>query len=649
MPFVLGIDTGGTYTDAVILDPDKKTILCKAKAFTTNRNLMDGICNCINQLEHKKLEQVKMVCLSTTLATNAVVEGRGGSVGLLTIGKTPKVDPPVVFQRQLCGKLDIKGNEILAIDEKQTNQTIRSLAKFRVDAVAISGYASVRNPIHELQVKKMVLAHIKGVPIVCAHELTSALGFDNRTVTTVLNARLIPIVSDLMKATESVLKQKNIDAKVMVVKGDGSLVKASVALDKPIETILSGPAASITGGMFLTGENNAMIVDIGGTTTDIARVKDGAVRIKNEGAYVGGWFTRIRAAEICTYGIGGDSYIRVHSNGKMQIGPRKAIPLCVAGEKYPYLCLELKELGVKEGYELLSEQETDCFLLNKKPKKDVCKQDETIINMLKDGPHSAFYLANKLNKDVESLALTRLVDLDILKRISVTPTDVLHILGRYNQWNDEAARIGVEILAKKTNMSALEFAEYAFKQVVGRLTLVCLQSAAEFNGQNMQLENSKEAMYLIQCADAKNNILQTHFCINKPIVAIGAPVSAWMPAVGDRLHTSVIIPKHAEVANAVGAAVGRVVETAEVLIRPGRKHKNFIAHAPWERKVFDTREEALEYVIPAALTYVEKRIKISGSDDYQITKVCEDRYVNAQKKEYIETRVRTTACGKPRL
>ena len=649
MPFVLGIDTGGTYTDAVILDPNNKEILCKAKAFTTNRNLMDGICNCINQFKHKNLEKVKMVCLSTTLATNAVVEGRGGSVGLLTIGRTPKIDPPVVFQKQLYGKLDIKGNEILAIDERQAKQTIQSLAKFQVDAVAISGYASVRNPIHELQVKKMILAYIKGVPIVCAHELTATLGFDNRTITTVLNARLIPIVSDLMKATESVLKEKNIDAKVMVVKGDGSLVKASVALDKPIETILSGPAASITGGMFLTGENDALIVDIGGTTTDIARVKDGAVKIKDEGAYVGGWFTRIRAAEICTYGVGGDSYIRVDSNGKIQIGPKKVMPLCVAGEKYPHLCLELKELGQIERYELFSEQETDCFLLNKRLQKNVCEQDEAIINMLKDGPHSTFYLASKLDKAVKSLSLTRLVDLDILKRISVTPTDVLHVLGKYNRWDDEAAFIGVEMLARKINQSTVKFAEDAFKQVVGRLTFSCLQSAAEFSGHDMQLESSKEAMYFIGCADTKDNLLQTRFCINRPIVAIGAPVRAWMPAVCDKLHTSVIIPEHAEVANAVGAAVGQVIEAAEVLIRPGRKHKNYIVHAPWAREVFDTREEAMEYVIPAALAYVEKKIQRSGSDDYQITKACEDRYVDSQKKEYIETRVKATACGSPRI
>ena len=168
---------------------------------------------------------------------------------------------------------------------------------------------------------------------------------------------------------------------------------------------------------------------------------------------------------------------------------------------------------------------------------------------------------------------------------------MLHVLGKYNRWDDEAAFIGVEMLARKTNQSTVKFAEDAFKQVVGRLALFCLQSAAEFNGHDMQLESSKEAMYFIGCADTKDNLLQTRFCINRPIVAIGAPVGAWMPAVCDKLHTSVIIPEHSEVANAVGAAVGQVIETAEVLIRPGRKHKNYIVHTPWARVVFDTRKK----------------------------------------------------------
>ena len=199
------------------------------------------------------------------------------------------------------------------IDKDEIKRILKDM-RGKVDAIAVSGYASVRNPKHEQEIKRLA-DEILGVPAICAHQLTSALGFYHRTVTAVLNGRLIPIIDRLLSSTRKVLEKHNIDAPVMVVKGDGTLMTEALAKDRPIETILSGPAASIIGGLALTGKKDGMVVDMGGTTTDIADVTGGKVRIKQEGAKVGGWFTRVLAAEISTFGIGGDSKVYLDKKG----------------------------------------------------------------------------------------------------------------------------------------------------------------------------------------------------------------------------------------------------------------------------------------------------------------------------------------------
>jgi len=309
MPLLLGIDTGGTYTDGVIVDGDSpnKEVLHKAKTLTTKEDLSVGIRNCINRLDFTDYRKISLVSLSTTLATNAIVEGKGCEVGLLLIGQLPSGKLPVEHYQVLQGRYDIRGKLLSGLREDECRQSIEQL-KGKVEAVAISGYASVRNPAHELMLKGMV-REILDLPVVCAHELTSLLGFYDRTVTAVLNARLIPIITELIRAVRVVLGEKGIQAPVMIVKGDGSLMEASIAQERSIETLLSGPAASVIGSRFLTGTENAIILDMGGTTTDIANVDNGKVKIRKDGARVGGWLTRVQSAEIYTYGVGGDSYL----------------------------------------------------------------------------------------------------------------------------------------------------------------------------------------------------------------------------------------------------------------------------------------------------------------------------------------------------
>lgn len=642
MALIMGIDTGGTFTDGVIVDPADRRVLCKSKVFTEPSDLMRSIGACIESLTASEVEKVALVCLSTTLATNAIVEGRRGRVGLLLIGGEPEGRLPADLCVRLRGRLDIKGAEKERLDREEILQAIESL-KHRIDAVAISGYASVRNPDHELQVKQMIRDRT-ALPVVCAHELTSELGYYERTVTAALNAGLIPVITELIHAVKNVLQNRNINAPIMIVKGDGSLMQESFALDRPIDTILSGPAASVIGGIFLTGQKEALVIDMGGTTTDIARVAEGGVKIRKSGARVGGWSTRTQAADICTFGIGGNSRLYFPSQGELRIGPQRVQSLCAAGSRYPWLSRELEEVrrleelghlekreAPAEEYELShesEEQETDCFSLGARwEKEDLNDLEKQIVESLKDGPHNLFFLAKMLEKEPGELGLTHLVKRGIVERIAVTPTDLLHVSGKYHMWDSAIAETALEILAKKRSTSVAELLEMAERAVTDRLCAVCRESVDRFEKGN------------------------SDFFLRTPMVAIGAPVRAWMPAVGDKLYTKLIIPEHAEVANAIGAAVGQVMESAEALIRPRKEPAGFLLHAPWEYRYFETLEEAVSYTVPAIRQYVEGLARSAGSDAVELVESHEHIFAEidtGSRRTYIETRVRAAAIGSPK-
>lgn len=423
------------------------------------------------------MEEISQVSLSTTLATNAIVEGRGARVGLIYMGAELEDKVPAELEVKVKGRFDIMGRLREELDQDEIRNALLQM-KGRVEAIAVSGYASVRNPKHEKEVGRMA-QELLDVPVVCAHQLTSALGFHHRTVTAVLNGRLIPIIRQLLRSTKEVLREKNIHAQLLVVKGDGTLMTEAVAKERPIETILSGPAASVIGSLALTGRKEGIVLDMGGTTTDIAHVSDGTVKIKKEGAKVGGWFTRVQAAEMCTFGLGGDSRIYLDEKGRLQIGPQKVWPLCLIGAEYPHLVRELKSFTRVGEYKRYFAQEADCFLLGSNPlPAGASEWEQRIADMLRERPHSLTYLAGQLGVDAETLELTPLVESGVLSRISVTPTDLLHAQGTYTRWNRDAALAGIRILAKRKEMPISKFLSAAEEAVNEKMAMCCLQSAA---------------------------------------------------------------------------------------------------------------------------------------------------------------------------
>lgn len=208
MSYILGIDTGGTYTDGVLLNFEGKVVVAKAKAFTTPQDLTIGIEECIDNLGEIDPKLIKMVSLSTTLTTNAIVEGRGGKVGLILIGYRPTGEFPAQMMSIVSGGHDGLGTAKCDLDTEELAKVIEQM-KGKVDTLAISGIFSISNPEHENQVKALVRKEWD-VPIICAHELSSSIGHYERTVTTCLNAKLLPVISDLLVAVKGVLKRKKI-------------------------------------------------------------------------------------------------------------------------------------------------------------------------------------------------------------------------------------------------------------------------------------------------------------------------------------------------------------------------------------------------------------------------------------------------------
>lgn len=328
MAYILGIDTGGTYTDGVIYDEENRLVLSKGKALTTHENLHLGIADCLETLDSSLFPSLCQVNLSTTLATNAIVEGQGRPIALFLLGGRPEGKLPAEILKEIPGSFDIRGRQVTPLDEEAVAEAAR-LIKGRVEAVAISGFASIRNNRHETAARHIV-KRMTGLPVVCAHELSSDLGYYDRTVTTALNARLLPVIFELLTAVKAVLAEKGLTLPLMVVTGNGSLVAEQVALERPIETVLSGPAASISGAMVLSGCQNGLILDMGGTTTDIAQVKNGRVKQNRQGAHVGGYHLHVSAARIHTCGLGGDSRIFLDGENRLQIGPQRVCPVCRA-------------------------------------------------------------------------------------------------------------------------------------------------------------------------------------------------------------------------------------------------------------------------------------------------------------------------------
>lgn len=615
MKLGLGIDTGGTYTDAVLMDLSDGRILDFNKALTTHSNLVKGIESVIAGLKQEYLKYIRLVSVSTTLSTNSTLEGKGHSAGLILVGYTVKGDIPAHEIISIDGGHDSKGNEISGLDLKSAEQFVNS-TRVRLFSYAVSSYFSARNPEHELSVKKTI-EQLTNKPVVCGHELSLSLGAYERAVTAVLNARLIPITSQFIRAVLSVMKERNIKAPMMVMKCDGSLVRIEEALEKPVESIFSGPAASLVGAAHISGLKTCVAVDVGGTSTDIALIEDGVPEISEHGAVVGNWKTMVKAVRIRTSAIGGDSHVWVQR--KICIGPNRVIPLCLAASDYPSLedklrkaekvsdrimddILQPSSFFVRSGN---PEYDDDVHALNYPIEFELENYERKILDAIGYEPVSVAEIAEAVEKHPLQFvkALRSLVQKRCIYHIGFTPTDALHVLGEYEMWNSNASMLGAKLLGSYLGLDPESFSHEIKRNFAKNIALDLMA----FFAKDFKREDLEKLLA---------NTRFTKFKINIPVVMIGAPVKAYVPELGEFIEADIRTPKFCEVGNAAGALAGNIIKRSEILIRPaGPGTEQYHVFSEVERKVADNYHEAVDY----GLELMEKLI-FDHMDGYGLQK-----------------------------
>lgn len=652
MDLGLGIDTGGTFTDAVIIEIASNRILAKAKAPTTRQDLRTGIGDALKAFDPSLFPRVRLVSLSTTLATNSIVEGKGARVGLIAAVPKPgsfsfpsKV--PAEETAVIAGAHDRRGQVAAELDMAAAEAAVARMAE-KVDALAVSGYFSIYNARHELQLKEMISRHCAH-PVVCGHELSGVVGMVERAVTAVLNARLLPVIRELLDSVRHILLENRISAPIMAVRGDGSLISAEVAGDRPVETVLSGPAASIAGACRLSGLNDAIVVDMGGTTTDIAVVTEGSAPVDNDGAVVGGWRTRARAVDMRTVGLGGDSRVEVRPEGGLRIGPRRALPLCTAARLFPSFLRTMEEIqeiqeqnGKKPGSCL------DFLTLVRRPRSAPSRHEGALFDAL-DG--------NVLERDriTHEIApftdLDRLVALGILAEAAFTPTDLLHAAGALDLWDKEASIAGANILARCMGIDRQAFLDLLTQEITSTLTLQITSKALEQHepfAHRLLPGNLEFLDRLLRLPASSGVVLGVR--LDGPVIGVGAPVEAFLPAASRQMAARLIIPEHAEVANAFGAITGRVVERAEATIRP-HKQEGFDLVAMDVQYRFNTLEEALAAGEKHSRKIARRRAEERGGKEIEVSVAREEMVMPLAAgwgdQALLEIKLTATASGVP--
>ncbi len=669
MAVLLGIDTGGTYTDAVLYD-QAEGVIASAKSLTTRHDLSLGVASAVSAVLSDRADvvaqDIALVSLSTTLATNAVVEGHTSPVCLILIGyeesaldraelRSAVGTDPVAF---VAGGHHPSGEPQAALDMAAVEEVIVE-QKERVAAFAVAGYFAVRNPAHEKAVREAIW-RLCDRPVTCAHELSSNLDAPRRALTALLNARLIPLIHKLILAVRGMLSGQGIAAPLMVVKGDGSLVSADWALERPVETILSGPAASVVGARDLAGEGDVVVVDMGGTTSDIAWLAGGRPVLNRDGARVGGWRTMVEAIAVTTVGLGGDSEVHWDQDRRLRLGPRRLMPISLLAMEHPAVQSILEsQLAAPSPRDHDGRFGLRLAMPDMAP-NSLSRLEHEIWQALEEGP---LPLSRLIESPAMRRPLYRLVDRGLVMVAGFTPSDACHVLGRLAGWSEEAARLGACVMARLAAANGAWRLGWEFgderefcRLVVGRVVVQSAQAlvSAGLSEDRFDAADQRSLAALVEKSLGADNgqddgLVGVDFRLKRPLVAIGAPVGSYYPAVAEALGTALVIPPHAEVTNAVGAVASGVIQRASVLItqpEPGR----YRVHGDLGPKDHASLETAEQEAALEARQRAEEMARAVGAKtietvvDHQTSAAVVDG-----KEVFLEGRIVAQAVGRPRL
>ncbi|TGD65742.1 hydantoinase/oxoprolinase family protein [Tabrizicola sp. WMC-M-20] len=664
MGYFLGVDTGGTYTDAVIVDQDATRVIGKAKALTTRNDLAIGIGGAVDAalaLAGVAAGDITLVSLSTTLATNALVEGQGGRVALVFIGFDAGDEARAGLDEALRGDPILRlagghghaGQELAPLDLAALEQALQGSGD-QVMGYAVAARFATRNPAHEIAVRDLI-RRVTGRPVTCSHELSANLNGPKRALTAVLNARLIGMIDRLVAACERHLATIGIEAPLMVVRGDGALISAAMVRERPIETILSGPAASIVGARWLTGASDALVSDIGGTTTDVALLRGGLPEIDPQGARVGGFRTMVEAVAMRTTGLGGDSEVHLITEGLtggLRLGPRRLVPVSLLAQDHSTMVHAALDRALSS--DVVGEYDGRFVIPMQGARGGLSPRESTLLARIA-GPMP---LAQALTTRLEAAAMDRLVARGLVMIAGVTPSDASHALGRLTVWDAQASEKALRLLGRRRTGAGERFATDPMalaQSIIDRLTAQtadCLLEAA-FAEDPVFAGNAPEtlARHALTRAGLRGHkgVMQIIARLAVPVIGLGASAPAYYGAVGERLGCQMILPEHAGVANAIGAVVGQISQRATGSVTSPSEGR-FVVHLPGGIESFTDRDAALAALHAALSADASARALQAGAVDLHLATKRDIREAEVEGRSmFIEAVLSVTASGRPRV
>ena len=599
MKLAIGIDTGGTYTDAVLYDFETKKILGTAKALTTKNDLCVGIGNALDALPNEHFREVRMLSLSTTLATNACVEGKGGAAKLVFFNGDKDILqkyggeyglPPVGEILVEPCRTDISGQIGEYPDWEKFERDVRENCR-NADGIGVIELYSFKNgAVIEREAKERI-AKIADIPVTCGYELFREPNSLQRGAGTLLNAGLYPVIEDFLRAVRRAMRARGIDAPAVIMRSDGSLMSEEFARKHPVETLLCGPAASVAGGCALSREKNAVVVDMGGTTTDIAIVQGGLPVRANDGVTVGKWRTYVDGMLIRTFGLGGDS--AVHYRGKkLVLDEYRVVPLCAAASRYPAMRERLSRFAAS-GAGVHTQFRFEFYMLAREPRslERYTEREQKLIAALAGGPLILDEAAAAVGQDIYTFSPSR-----VAQNLGITAEALCELVYR-------------------------EIEHKMYTNIV-KILLQVQDSFFAKNGFDRASEHFIEESYRLARGERGGAMIRAPFTTDFKLVGIGAPIRLFLGGVAELLGTEADVPEHGEVANALGAVTGNVYASSEAEIRTGfldTGAQGYFVYGEGETRAFAEEEEAERYAEELAKTAARGKAADRGTGEIAVT------------------------------
>ena len=624
--YVIGIDTGGTFTDGVLMHYRSRQVVKSSKTLTTRHDLKEGVIRVIDDLDIEDTSNVRLVGISSTLATNSIAEGKARKVGLLLIGYDRELVEGYGLSEKLStdtveyvdGGHTSQGAERAALDCEAIRTWVEAV-RDEVDAVAVSSYFSPLNPDHEERAFALI-GECCDLPVVMGHQLSTKLDSIKRAATASLNASLVAVMQEFIEAVRHSLREHGIRAPLMIVRGDGTLMPYTEAIRKPVETVLSGPAASASGGRFLSGHRDSLVIDMGSTTTDMALVDEGHVVVSERGARVGDTETAVEAAHIRTLCVGCDSRISVDRDGGITVGPERIMAISQLADRHPEVAAQIAGLRNRPDHTWRADDIEYWFLYGEPDPASLGEREARLVDALRDGPAPVAELLQALDVfHASQLPAEELFRRGELEAAALTPTDLLHVTGHMNLWDEDAARMAVRVLAKVYGKNREHFIEGTLDRIVKRIVeeiIIFLACQGMKRGEMpYQIDGEWGRWLFEEMVAGRSRFLSVNIDSRYPLLGTGAPAEYFIRRAAEMLSAPFIMPKHYAVANAVGAVSGSIMEAKQALVftRKTQETTTHVVQIDEQTRTFKEWEEACDYAEETVETRAAEALVAAGA------------------------------------